>query len=335
MKSNVELDPAKFPKNIHQEHANWLQTLGQLVNTSLVIAALVILVIVFSIFTPNFLSETNIGTIFDSVAVIAILSVGQAFVIITAGIDLSQGSVVALSGVVGAAMMAHGDVVIGIAVILLIGIGVGLFNGILTAYTKVPPFIVTLGSLSIGSGIALLFTGGQPIYNLPQSLVNFGTGTILGIFPYIILLTIVIAIMGQVVLGTTRFGREIYAIGSNRTAAHLSGLPVRRTIIWVYLISGVLSAIGGLLLTAYVSTALPTAGANFELDAIAAVVIGGGSLFGGQGSVWAATLGALLLSVLSNGTQLIGVSSYAQTLILGIVVIGAVFIDSFRKRTAI
>lgn len=335
MKSNVELDPANLPQNSPQEHTNWLQALGKLVNTSLVIAALVILVIVFAIFTPNFLSQNNVGTIFDSVAVIAILSVGQAFVIITAGIDLSQGSVVALSGVVGAAMMAHGNVVMGIIVMLLIGVGVGLFNGLLTAYTKVPPFIVTLGSLSIGSGVALLFTGGQPIYNLPQSIVNFGTGTILGVFPYIIILTILVTILGQVVLGRTRFGREVYAIGSNQMAAYLSGLPVRRTIIWVYLISGVLSALGGLMLTAYVSTALPTAGANFELDAIAAVVIGGGSLFGGQGSVWAATLGALLLSVLSNGTQLLGVSSYAQTLILGIVVIGAVFIDSFRKRTAI
>lgn len=335
MEPNIQTDDVKPVDDTPKAQVKWSGTVARLINTSLVAAALVILVVVFGIFTPSFLSQNNIATIFDSVAVIAALSVGQAFVIITAGIDLSQGSVVALAGVVGAAVMAHGGVVLGIAVMLVIGVGVGLFNGLLIAYTKVPAFIVTLGSLSIGSGIALLFTGGEPIYNIPSSMVNFGTGAILGVFPYIIILTVVVAILGQFLLGRTRFGRGVYAIGSNKTAALLSGLTVSRSIVYVYLISGVLSAIGGLMLTAYVNTALPTAGANFELDAIAAVVIGGGSLFGGQGSVWAATLGALLLSVLSNGTQLLGVSSYAQTLILGVVVIGAVFIDSFRKRTAI
>lgn len=315
--------------------AGWSQAVKQMLNTSLVAAALVILIIAFSIVTPTFLSQNNIVTIFDSVAVIATLSVGQAFVIITAGIDLSQGAVVAISGVVGAALMAHSGVWTGILVMLAIGGAVGLFNGFLVAYTKVPAFIVTLGTLSICSGSALLFTGGEPIYNLPQSLVAFGTGSILGVFPYIILVTLAAAVVGQILLGRTRFGRSVYAIGSNQTAALLSGLPVQKNTVLVYLISGVLSAIGGLMLTAYVNTALPTAGANFELDAIAAVVIGGGSLFGGQGSVWAATLGALLLSVLSNGTQLLGMSSYAQILILGVVVIGAVFIDSFRKRVAI
>lgn len=309
--------------------------LKQLFNSSLVAAVLLCLVVIFSIVTPTFLSQENIATVFDSVAVIATLSVGQAFVIITAGIDLSQGAVVAISGVIGAAAMVHGGILLGIVVFLAIGVGVGLFNGILVAFTKVPAFIVTLGSLSICSGGALLFTGGEPIYNLPSALVSFGTGSFFAVFPYIILVTIIVAFLGQVLLGMTRFGRSVYAIGSNHTAAMLSGLSVRKSIVLVYLISGVLSAIGGLMLTAYVNTALPTAGSNFELDAIAAVVIGGGSLFGGQGSVWAATLGALLLSVLSNGTQLLGMSSYAQILILGIVVIGAVYVDSFRKRAGI
>lgn len=314
---------------------NWQNRVKQLFNSSLVAAALLVLIVIFSIVTPTFLSQENIATVFDSVAVIATLSVGQAFVIITAGIDLSQGAVVAISGVIGAAVMVHGGIALGILAFLAVGVGVGLFNGFLVAYTKVPAFIVTLGSLSICSGGALLFTGGEPIYNLPSSLVSFGTGAFFGVFPYIILVTVIVAIAGQILLGMTRFGRSVYAIGSNQTAALLSGLSVRKSIVLVYLISGVLSAIGGLMLTAYVNTALPTAGANFELDAIAAVVIGGGSLFGGQGSVWAATLGALLLSVLSNGTQLLGMSSYAQILILGVVVIGAVYIDSFRKRGGI
>lgn len=307
----------------------------QLLNSSLVAAALVVLVVVFSFISSSFLSGTNIATIFDSVAIIAVLTVGQAFVIITAGIDLSQGSVVALAGVIGAAVMMRHGVFLGTVLMLAVGLGVGLFNGLLIAYTRVPAFIVTLGSLSMASGVALLATGGQPIYNLPPALSNFGGGAVMGLFPYIIIITIVAAIVGQIILGRTRFGRSVYAIGSNRTAAVLSGLSVRRTTVLVYVISGFLSGLGALMLTAYVSTADPQAGANFELDAIAAVVIGGGSLFGGQGSVWAATLGALLLSVLTNGTQLLGVSSYAQTLILGIVVIGAVFIDSFRKRSAV
>lgn len=309
--------------------------LAQLLNTSLVAAALVVLVVIFSIATPNFLSGTNVPTIFDSVAIIAVLTVGQAFVIITAGIDLSQGSVVALAGVIGAVIMVSHGVILGGILMVIVGVAVGLFNGLLVAYTRVPAFIVTLGSLSIASGVALLATGGQPIYNLPPALSNFGGGAIVGLFPYIIIITIAAVIVGQIILGRTRFGRSVYAIGSNRTAAILSGLSVRRVTVLVYVISGFLSGLGALMLTAYVSTADPQAGANFELDAIAAVVIGGGSLFGGQGSVWAAALGALLLSVLSNGTQLLGVSSYAQTLILGIVVIGAVFIDSFRKRSAV
>jgi ribose/xylose/arabinose/galactoside ABC-type transport system permease subunit len=229
--------------------------------------------------------------------------------------------------------MTHG-ILLGVVVALLIGLGVGLVNGLLTAFTKVPAFIVTLGTFSVCSGGALLATNGVGVYNFPTSFLNFGVDGF-GVFPYLIIVAIVLGIAGQVLLGMTRFGRSVYAMGSNYRAARLSGLPVRRNLVLVYVISGVLSAVGGLLLTAYVASALPTAGANYNLDSIAAVVIGGGSLFGGQGAVWSAMLGALLMSVLSNGTELLGVSSYAQTVILGIVVVGAVFIDSFRKRVAV
>jgi ribose/xylose/arabinose/galactoside ABC-type transport system permease subunit len=303
-------------------------------NSSLVGSALIVLVVVFSVASSHFLSSSNVETIFDSVAVIAILTIGQVFVIITAGIDLSQGAVVALTGVVGAQVMSHGDVLLGVIVALVVGLGVGMFNGVVTAFTRVPAFIVTLGTLSIAGGVALLDTGGEPIYQLPSAVSNFGTSSF-GVFPYIIIVTIVLAVIMQALLSFSRFGRSIYAIGSNRRAALLSGLPVRRNTVAVYVISGFMSAIGGILLTAYVNSALPTAGADYELDAIAAVVIGGGSLFGGQGTIWTSMLGALLLSVLSNGTELLGVSTYAQTVILGGVVIGAVFIDSFRRRVAV
>ncbi|HTI03561.1 MAG TPA: ABC transporter permease [Acidisoma sp.] len=319
------------------DRAGFANGLVALLNSSLVAAVLLVLVIGFAIAAPAFISSNNVLTLLQSVAVIAVLAIGQTFVIITAGIDLSQGAVIGLTGILGAGMMGTGGlggILLGIVVALLVGAGVGLVNGLLTAYTKVPAFIVTLGTLSIASGAALLVTGGQPIYQLPPIFNAFGTGA-LGIFPDIILVSIVLAIIGQIVLGRTRFGRSIYAIGSNPRAATLSGLPVRRNIVLVYTMSGFLSAIGGVLLTAYVNSALPTAGENYELDSIAAVVIGGGSLFGGQGTVWASMFGVLLIGVLANGTDLIGLSNYAQTVILGCVVIGAVYVDSFRKRVAV
>lgn len=313
-------------------------TLVELLNSSLVAAVLVVLIVGFSLAAPNFLSDTNILNLLQSVAVIAVLSIGQTFVIITAGIDLSQGAIIGLSGVLGAGVMGAeggiGSIVLGILVALMVGFAVGLANGLLTAFTRVPAFIVTLGTLSIAGGIALLATGGEPIYQLPRAFNAFGTGA-LWVVPDIIIVSVVLAALGQILLGRTRFGRSVYAVGSNPRAAGLSGLPVHRNIVLVYVMSGILSAVGGVLLTAYVNSALPTAGANYELDSIAAVVIGGGSLFGGQGTVWASMLGVLLIGVLGNGTDLLGVSSYSQTVILGCVVIGAVFVDSFRKRVAI
>lgn len=307
-----------------------------LLNSSLVAVVLVLLVIAFATAAPDFISSNNILTLLQSVAVIAILAIGQTFVIITAGIDLSQGAIIGLTGILGAGVMGNnvGSIILGVAIALAVGALVGLVNGLLTAYTKVPAFIVTLGTLSIASGSALLITGGQPIYQLPKGFDSFGTSA-LGVFPYIIIVSVVLAIIGQILLGRTRFGRSVYAIGSNRRASLLSGLSVRRNTILVYVMSGLFSAIGGILLTAYVNSALPTAGQNYELDSIAAVVIGGGSLFGGQGTVWASMLGVLLIGVLANGTDLIGLSNYAQTVILGCVVIGAVYVDSFRKRVAV
>jgi len=312
-------------------------SLAAVLNSSLVAAVLLVLVVGFALAAPDFVSSNNALTLLQSVAVIAVLAVGQTFVIITAGIDLSQGAIIGLTGVLGAGAMGQGGaggILLGIAVALLIGLGIGLLNGFLVAYTKVPAFIVTLGTLNVASGAGLLITGGQPIYQLPPAFNAFGTGAF-GIFPDIILVSLVLAALGQILLSRTRFGRCVYAIGSNRRAAALSGLAVRRTTILVYAMSGLLSAIGGVLLTAYVNSALPTAGENYELDSIAAVVIGGGSLFGGQGTVWASMLGVLLIGVLANGTDLIGLSNYAQTVILGCVVIGAVYVDSFRKRVAV
>lgn len=302
----------------------------------LVAAVLVALVVVFWILSPDFMTVSNIRTVFDSVAVIGVLSVGQAFVIITAGIDLSQGAVVALAGVIGGYYMSPpgGSVIEGIALGLGIGLGVGLLNGILAAYTRIPAFIITLATLLICGGGALLFTGGAPLANLPGSVGRFGFGS-LWVFPYLIFLTIGVMIIGHVILSRSKFGRFVFAVGSNARAAALAGLKTRRVTVLVYVISGLLSAGGGLMLMAYVNEATPTAGANFELDAIAAVVIGGGSLFGGQGSAITAVVGAVLLGVLANGTQILGLSSYMEQLLLGIVVAASVFVDSYRRRRAV
>lgn len=313
-----------------------VEQLATKTNQGLVGAVLVVLIAIFWVSSPDFMTNSNMTTILASVAVIGVLSVGQAFVIITAGIDLSQGAVVALAGVIGGYYMGPptGSVYDGIIVGLGIGLGVGLLNGLLAAFTRIPAFIITLATLLICGGGALLFTGGAPLANLPASVSSFGFGSI-WVLPYLIFVTAVVAIIGYIVLERTRFGRYVFAVGSNARAARLAGLKTRKVIVAVYVISAVLSAVGGLMLMSYVNEATPTAGTNYELDAIAAVVIGGGSLFGGQGSAITAVIGALLLGVLANGTQILGVSSYMEQVLLGGVVAASVFVDSYRRRRAV
>lgn len=302
------------------------------VNSSLVAAALVVLIALFSLLSPYFLSSSNIFRIFEQVAVVAVLAVGQAFVIITGGIDLSEAAVVPLVGVVSALVMnAEHSIVAGVAVGLATGAGVGLLNGFLVTVPKLPPFIATLATFSAADGTALLVTNGQPVFNLPAAFTNFGAGGI-SLFPYMAIVAIAVAVLFQFVLAKTTFGRHVYALGSNPTAARLAGLHNARITVAVYVTSGALSAIGGMLLTAFVSTAQPSVALNSELDAIAAVVIGGASLFGGEGTIWGAMLGALLLAVLNNGTELLGISTYVQTVLLGVVVAVAVAVDNVRRK---
>ncbi len=324
------LEESDLDKKISLKSSKW----KDLFNSSLVASALVLLIIVFSLASPYFLSSNNAYHIIQQVAVVAVLAVGQTYVIITAGIDLSQGAVVGLSGVVGALLMQHNSIEVAIAAGLAVGLVVGALNGFLITIAKLPPFIATLATLSIGGGVALILTNGQPVFNIPSSFVNFGSGGI-GIFPYIAIVMLALAVLFQVVLSYTRFGRFTYAVGSNIVAARLSGLKVGRQLFFVYLISGFMSAVGGLLLTGYVASALPSAGSNYELESIAAVVIGGGSLFGGEGTVWGSIVGALLLATLSNGTQLLGISTYVQVILLGLVVILAVYFDNFRRRKGV
>lgn len=311
------------------------QRLRSALNSLSVAAGLIILVVIFSITSPYFLSADNIYRIFEQVAVVAVLTVGQSFVVFTAGIDLSQGAVTGLASVVGASVMAGtGSILFGVLAGLGIGAGAGVVNGLLVTRLRLVPFIATLAMLGIAGGSALLFTGGQPVFNIPSGFYSFGT-TGLYVFPFIVLVALVIAVVFQFVSTQTRTGRYVYAIGSNEAAARIAGVRTRRTLLGVYTLSGLLAGAAGMLLVAYVNSAQPSDHMNLELNAIAAAVIGGASLFGGEGAVWSSMIGALLISVLDNGTELLGISTYIQTILLGVVVIIAVVVDNVRRRSRV
>ncbi|MHB1305186.1 MAG: ABC transporter permease [Acidiphilium sp.] len=295
--------------------------------------SIAVLVVVFGVANPRFLSAANWFHIAQQVAVIAILAVGQTFIIATAGIDISQGSVMALASMVCAIVIvdAHLGIVVGIALTLLLGAAVGAIIGGSVVALGVPPFIATLGMLAIALGAALLTTNGTPVFGLPNGFQQIAQGTIFG-FPNMGWIAVVMAIVAAYVLNKTRFGRYTLAIGSNAEAARRVGINVPRHLLLIYTLGGVISAIAGIIYLSYTAAAQPTSGGNYELYAIAAVVIGGGSLFGGVGTILGSVLGALLMTILKNGTQLAGISSYVEQVILGIVVVGAVYIDNLRRR---
>ncbi|MBN6206735.1 ABC transporter permease [Ralstonia pickettii] len=293
----------------------------------------IILCIFFGITTNNFFTVNNLLNVAMQTSIIAIVAIGQTYVIIKAGIDLSVGSIVAISGVIVAESLTYG-LPIWLSVLLGIGVGVlcGLINGFIIAVGKVPPFIATLGMMSVARGIVFIITDGVPIAGLPREFNLIGGGKFLDIIPYPILITIFLAIIMGVVLKKSRFGRNVYAIGSNESAAFLSGIRVVKTKIYVYALSGLMSGIAGILLTSRLVAAQPTAGEMYELDAIAAVVIGGASLMGGSGAILGTMIGVLIMGVLRNGLNLLGISYFWQQVAIGIVIIIAVYFDTYKKN---
>jgi ribose transport system permease protein len=291
-----------------------------------------VLGVVLSIVSPVFLTSTNISAIFVQMSVIAIIAVGETIVIITAGIDLSVSAVVALTGVISAMLVANDGLGVGpgIVVGVLAGGGVGLINGLLITAARIPPFIATLGTLSAITGVAFLITNGEPI-SAPTSFDVLGDGHI-GPIPVPIVIMVIVAAAGIFVLARTTLGRSAYAIGSNYETARLSGIRVNRVLTSVYVIQGLLAGLGGVIVASRVVTGDPSAGTNYNLDAIAAAVIGGASLFGGEGTVIGALIGALLLELISNGGDLLNISNFWQEVILGVVIIAAVAYDQFRRR---
>jgi ribose/xylose/arabinose/galactoside ABC-type transport system permease subunit len=303
-------------------HARQFGTLG----------GLLVLCAVLGILTPHFLTVSNFVNIAQQTAINAVIAVGLTFVIISGGIDLSVGSLVAFSGVVMASVL-HTGVPLPLALLvgLLTGFGCGIVNGLLITFLRLPPFIATLGMMSIARGAALRYTKGRPIDDFNESF-RWIAGGELGSIPVPILIVVVVYVIAHFALRRTRFGRYAYAIGGNEEAALLSGVPVRFHKTMVYGGCGLLSALAAAMLTSRINSAQPIAGQNYELDAIAATVIGGTSLLGGQGSVVGTLIGALIIGVLRNGLTLINASSFDQLLVIGVVIIGAVAIDLAIKR---
>jgi ribose transport system permease protein len=296
------------------------------------VAGLVGLCLFLWILTPHFLTVANALNVMEQTSINAIVAVGMTYVIISGGIDLSVGSLVALAGVVLAgALKAGWPLPLAIAAGLGVGAVSGLINGVVIAFGRLPPFIMTLGMMSMARGAALMFTDGRPISGFGAGFRALATGRILGV-PAPIVLTIAIYVVAHFVLSRTRFGRYVYGIGGNEEATRLSGVNVRFHKTMVYVVSGAASAVAAVLLTARLNTAQPIAGIMYELDAIAAVVIGGTSLSGGEGNLGGTLIGALTMGVLRNGLNLLGVSSFLQQLVIGVVIIVAVLVDILVKE---
>lgn len=294
---------------------------------------LVIVMAVFWILSPYFLTVSNLMNIAEQTSINAMIAVGMTFVIITAGIDLSVGSIVAFSGVVLAGAM-HAEVPEPLAVLvgLLIGSMCGLVNGLLISYGRLPPFIATLGMMSVARGAALFYTEGRPLSGFSPEFRFLATGEVLGI-PAPVVIMIVIYVVAHFVLNRTKLGRYTYAIGGNEEAANLSGINTRLVKTIIYSLCGLLSGMAAVILTARLNSAQPIAGMMYELDAIAASVIGGTSLMGGEGKISGTLIGAFIMGILRNGLNLLGISSFTQQIVIGSVIICAVLVDmALRKR---
>jgi ribose/xylose/arabinose/galactoside ABC-type transport system permease subunit len=299
----------------------------------IIVVAILLESIVFAIIAPQFLSVPNLVNVALSIAITGILAVGMTAVILTGGIDLSVGSVAALAGVVAAMAAATdvaGSVALASAAALGVGLAVGVFNGAMVAWFRVPPFVTTLAMLTICRGLAFVLTGGRSVGNLPAGFGLFGREHLFGVPVPVILMLLVFA-AGWFVLRRMTFGRYVYAVGGNREAAFLAGVNVKGVTMMVYVLNGLLVGLAGLVLASRLGAGVPNAGIQYELDVIAAVVVGGTSLNGGRGSVIATLWGAVFIGVLNNGLNLAGIDPYMQRIALGAVILLAVLADQLNK----
>jgi ribose/xylose/arabinose/galactoside ABC-type transport system permease subunit len=302
----------------------WIQRLS-------IVIALLAICIVLAVMTPNFLTVGNLINVARQISLNGILAVGVTFVLLTGGVDLSLGSLVALTGVVAATFAHPGDYPVAVPVLMgvLAGTVCGAASGTVVTWGRVAPFIATLGMMTIARGLALLVSGGRPVSNMSPEMTRIG-GDVAGV-PIPVLILGMVALVSWLFLNNTRLGRYVYAVGGNERAARAAGISVHRVKMFVYTVSGAMAGLAGVVLAARITTGQPNAGLGYELDAIAAVVIGGTSLSGGIGGVGGTLLGAMLMGVINNGLDLLNVSSYYQQIVKGIIIVGAVWMDQ-RNR---
>lgn len=305
--------------------------------------ALLLMILAMSLLSDKFLTPANSWNILRQISINVCLSIGMTLIILTAGIDLSVGSMLALTGAITAGLLKNGielsqlNILIQFTLFgaltagLLVGVLLGAFNGLMITRFRIPPFVVTLAMLGIARGLTMLWTGGFPITGLGDSFAVIGTGIYLGM-PMPVWISVALVGIFMLITKRTRFGRYIYAVGGNETAARLSGLRVNHIKLAVYTLGGVLSAVAGLIITSRLDSAQPNAGMGYELDSIAAVVIGGTSLSGGRGTILGTVLGCLIIGVLNNGLFLLDVSPFWQQVVKGFVILIAVAIDNLNVR---
>lgn len=290
------------------------------------VIVLIILAAIAAILSPVFLTPSNLLNILLEVSVTALLAIGQTYVIILAEIDLSVGAILGLAGAITAGVMSHGNVIEGLIVGLLIGAVAGFLNGFLTTYGKIPSFITTLGTMTAFGGVTLVYTQGNPISISSNAYQWIGQGYVLGV-PVPVWIMIVLYIVFWLILSRTHYGRYVFATGGNEEASRLSGIAVKKVKIWAFVLTGMLAAVAGFIDTARLSTAEPTLGSGLELDAIAAVILGGTSLSGGKGGLLGTIIGAIILGVLDDGMNLLNVSAFYQGVAKGVIILLAVLLD--------
>lgn len=297
--------------------------------------ALIVECAVFSILSPHFFTPENLLNVSLQTSITAIIAVGMTFVILTSGIDLSVGSLLAFVGVVTTSLLKS-DSALPLPVAILGGLAVGALSGsvagLFITRFRITPFIVTLALMTVWRGAAFIYTDARPIWDLTPSFAVLGAGRILGV-PIPTIIMICVFIVAHVTLTRTRFGRHVYAVGGNIEAARLAGIRTSRVLMKVYILCGVLTALSGILLASRLNSGQPNSGLMYELDVIAAVIVGGTSLFGGRGTIIGTFIGSMLIAVLKNGLNLLDVGSYVQQVIVGVVILLAVLVDQIRKTS--
>jgi ribose transport system permease protein len=308
--------------------ANWVNKALKSQEAS-VLLGVILLGILFSFGTPHFLDQTNMFNIGRQITMLSIVAFGMTVVMISGGIDLSVGSVMAVAGVTAAALMKRYEVAVPMAVLLSLvaGLGIGTINGLVTNYLCIPAFIATLAMMTIARGLVLLYTTARPIYDFPRAFDFIGQGYV-GPVPFPVILLVIMFVLMYLMMRFTVLGRYAYAIGGNSEVARLSGINVKLNSTVLFAISGLCAGLAGVILASRMAAGEPTSGSGMELDAIAAVVVGGTSMFGGKGSIVGTLLGAVLMGILSNGLSLMGIEPFVQMAISGVIIIVAVTISA-------